>query len=153
MKGALRRLHDPISEETDEEEQSSPTTPTNSLPGRLIIEYLRRGTRIVDETVVFPRLIELLNSTASLPKSQISSYRIPLFLTPVDECMSVMLSALAPNTPKTPKITDLSPPQISTALAFTIDNPRKENQLAKWTETEAWCYLAFSAWKWFSSYA
>ncbi|KAE9403311.1 hypothetical protein BT96DRAFT_990352 [Gymnopus androsaceus JB14] len=135
---------DPNSEgsEEEEEEPTSPSTLSISSPRRKITEYLRRGTRVVDEIVVVP-------SFHHTPSSQ-----TPFLSKPVDERLTVMLHALSSNT--VPNITDLPPPQLLTALAFrwllrslrdrAMENPSKENQLAKWTENEARCFLASFDW-------
>jgi len=143
LKGALRRLHEPESDEEATSTSLSESLTVSPVKSKTVTEYIRRGTRVVDEDVVVPPLSELLNGIASMiPKSLQSATSnkhtphnnhnplrrntpIPFLLQSPDERLTVMLCALHSSfSPESSisqlivKLKSLPPVQLHAALAF-----------------------------------
>ncbi|KAJ4471611.1 hypothetical protein J3R30DRAFT_1809618 [Lentinula aciculospora] len=167
LKGALRRLHEPNGDQSSFSDSSLIISPIKQCS---ITEYYRRGTRVIGEAVEVPSLSELLAETSkpelSLHASAHNNNHIhhnaqlhtqPLLTRSSDERLAVFFRALNESGDTIPKMKNLSPEQLLTALAFrwllrflrdkAVENPgSKDKQQAKWTEKEAKCFLAAFAW-------
>ena len=154
LRGELERLRKPGDDGVSEPPKSlpfprAPETP----PPEIIVEYVRRGTRVTGEEVVVPLLTDLLSS---LPTSDFTPRdRIPLQLRSEDDRLTVFLHALGSNTPS---IKSLPPEQIMIALALRwvvrVFSDRaqssggiKDREKERWTKTEARAFLASFPWK------
>lgn len=155
LKGELRKLHLPQQEESLAEEQ------THAPPSRLnnvhatpktfkIIEHIRRGTRIAEETIDVVPLAALFSI---LEAPFFPSDQRPFLLGPQTDALTVLLRALRSDSPQ---VRALKAEQLTVALSlrwvvYTLwkranESPSKERDQERWTQREARCFLASFTW-------
>lgn len=145
LKGELHRLRGSPEAENSASLSSSNVPPRLSTP--VITEYVRRGTRIVQEAIAVKPMHELVRS---LPSPIVPSQNdVPFLLRSQGERLSFFLQVLHSDTPS---VRALPPEQMTIALCLrwvlqTIHlraqesdsmDPHKE----RWTRHEALCFLA-----------
>ena len=149
LRGALQRLH--VSEDEATGPPKSLLSYTRPPPPPVITEYLRRGTRVAQETVIVPILSVLLSSISSPDfGSQTST---PLLLRSEQERLTIFLRALESDVPL---VRDLPLEQLVPALALrwilrifhnrAEENGSKEREMERWTKREARFFLASFSW-------
>lgn len=144
LRGALQQLNGSNDDMTSE---SASVTSSNISPSsvkkKIVMEYLRRGTRLAPEEVVIPSLRHVLRHH-DIPISN-----TPLQLWSEDDRLTFLLRALRSDVAP---IRSLPPQQLIIALAIrwtasTIDlrarsNASKERVKERWTKQEARSFLA-----------
>jgi len=117
-----------------------------------VVEYVRRGTRVVGEEVTAPFLVDLMNSLSALDFN--SQDYIPLQLRSEDDRLGVLFHALGSDTLS---VKSLPPEQLMIALALRwvirlfSDRARnsggiKDREKERWTKSEARAFLASFPW-------
>jgi len=119
---------------------------------KTVVEYVRRGTRVVGEEVTAPFLVDLMNSLSALDFN--SQDYIPLQLRSEDDRLGVLFHALGSDTLS---VKSLPPEQLMIALALRwvirlfSDRARnsggiKDREKERWTKSEARAFLASFPW-------
>jgi hypothetical protein len=151
LRGELERLRKPGDEGDGVPENPKSLTPSQTSqvpPPNIIVEYVRRGTRVVGEEVSVPLLADLLTST-STPGFD-SQNHISLQTRSESDRLTVFLHALGSNTPA---IRSLPAEQLMVAVALrwvihaVSDRAQnsggsKDREKERWTKTEAQALLA-----------
>jgi len=144
LRGALQQLNDSSDDVTmDSASVTSSNIPPPSLKRKIVVEYLRRGTRLAPEEVVVPSLRETTR------RYHIRMSHSSFQLQSEDDRLALLLRVLRSDT--TP-IRSLPPQQLVVVLALrwtvsTIDlrarsNGSKERVKERWTKQEARALLA-----------
>lgn len=139
LKGALQRLHGSDDEALESETPHRPRS-------RIVIEYIRRGTRVAHEAVPVTPFNELFPSYSIEPN-------IPLLLRSEEERFTILLQALKSDIPQ---VRALLPGQLASVLALrwvlqiihgrARDTGSKDREKERWTKREARCFLASFSW-------
>ncbi|PFH50876.1 hypothetical protein AMATHDRAFT_192297 [Amanita thiersii Skay4041] len=152
LKGELQRLHSHQQHDKLEAsgQASSVSSGTIKRPVALgvlrVDEYLRRGTRLTNESIEVPLLTDLLSSISA------SQFHFddptPLMLRPQEDALTVLLHVLKSDVPK---VRILKGKQLTIALAlrwilFTLQKRavefnNREREQERWTRREALCFL------------
>jgi hypothetical protein len=148
-RGGHRGLHDPEVEVTKPQSSTPSHSPSIQPPQpKIVIEYIRRGTRAAPEEVTVPLLMELLQSIPHFDAQNIS----PLQLRSEADRLEVLLCAVNSNTPS---IKALPSEHLAVALTlrwvlYAIHTRAKESggskmkEKERWTKHEAQSFLASS---------
>ncbi|KAL0955983.1 hypothetical protein HGRIS_002162 [Hohenbuehelia grisea] len=141
LKGALQQLHNPDSDESPEGTSASPQP---GLPAKVIVEHLRRGTRLVEEQVVVPSL----NNLVAFDDLD-AQFDAPLLLQPEDRRLDVLLRALESDLPIIRQLpsTHVLPVLAVRWVILTIHRRSEETgsverRNERWTQHEVRCLLA-----------
>jgi hypothetical protein len=146
LRGELKRLHS----SSDESKKAAALPKTQSLPlpqPRYITEYIRRGTRVVEDVVPVPPIADLLASVFdSAPQGC-----VPLQLRPEEERLSLLLRVVQSDTPL---VRALPRYQLMAALALrwvthvlhVRGQDSADRSKERWTRHEAQSFLASFSW-------
>ncbi|KAG6823721.1 hypothetical protein H0H92_009256 [Tricholoma furcatifolium] len=142
LKGELHRIHGSNNELPSSTAGSQP--PQHHRPP-VVTEYLRRGTRVAEETVIVKPIQKFFES-ASL---EVLSSSIPAVSLSFDERFTILLRALESDVPA---VRSLPSEQILPVLAVrwvvrtmhlrAEETKSKEREKERWTKSEATCFLA-----------
>lgn len=109
---------------------------------RVIMEYIRRGTRVADEAVPVPSVADATDGSDDMSDSSIISQ-------PPNKRLDALFQMLQSNHPSMRKIqrSELVPVlALRHILRYfnerAMENPSKQRELERWTVTEARCFLA-----------
>ncbi|KZT69711.1 PIN domain-like protein [Daedalea quercina L-15889] len=159
LRDALERLDNPLIGSPEEGSQPATLPPSSSRRPKVVMEYVRRGTRLVPEEVTVPFFSDLLKEFAmTAPESQHEpGTPLPIQLWPEDLRLTFFLRALDSDTPR---IRELDGVQLTAVLAVrwvvmrmharAEQNPsQKEKKAERWTREEVQAF--FTAFSWSSS--
>ncbi|KII95750.1 hypothetical protein PLICRDRAFT_98192 [Plicaturopsis crispa FD-325 SS-3] len=147
LRGQLERLHSPDATRAS----TTSSARTKSLPLPVVVEYVRRGTRIAPEECIVTSSSEMFaNSSSSLSSSPTS----PLQLRPDEERFAALLHILHSDVPS---IRAVPQERLMTCLALRwiiwtlhtrarVSGGNKEREKERWTQTEARYLLAAFSW-------
>ena len=151
LKGELHRLHSPEDEIVTEQPASVSSYRRHPSGPPIITEYLRKGTRIVSESIVVTPISDLLSSISL--SEYVTDGSPPLVLRSVEDRLAVFLRALASDSPS---VRQLSPDNLLPVLAVrwivhTLhrrwqESGSKEREKERWTKNEARCWLSSILW-------
>ncbi|KAI0058421.1 hypothetical protein BV25DRAFT_1234924 [Artomyces pyxidatus] len=150
LQGALQELHTGIRPAPS----TSSTTPSSQAPPKIVLEYVRRGTRFVEEEVTVKPLSRLLSSLGSPHGSPSDAVHTPVQLLEDDVRFSIFLQILGS---ELPSVRELLPIQVMPVLALRWVVRRLHHRAAeatagtdrekeKWTQNEARAFLTSFAW-------
>ena len=148
LRGELERLRAPVDNAAEVDHSMASSRSLRRLKPKSVVEYVRRGTRITDEEVVAPLLIDILQSL-SIPGFDPED-PIPLQLRSEDHRLSILLHVLQSNTPL---VKSLPREHLLAVLALrwtirTFDERArlgggsKDREKERWTKSEALAFLA-----------
>ncbi|KAF7321546.1 XPG-I-2 domain-containing protein [Mycena kentingensis (nom. inval.)] len=152
LRGALKQLN---GDETSQElaaQPAVPPAPPRHLPPPTVTEYLRRGTRIAEEPIPVPSLVDLLGSISSIELVNIETE--PLVLQPEEHRFTLLLRVLKSDTNA---IRTLPREQLLPVLALrwvlqTLrdraleSDGNKDREKERWTRKEAQSFLSAFSW-------
>lgn len=148
LRGELERLRAPADDAAEADRSISSSRSPKRISPKLVVEYVRRGTRIADEEVVVPPLIDLLQSIRILDFDPEDP--TPLQLRSEDHRLLILLHALQSNTPL---VKSLPREHLLTVLALRwtihtfderarLSGGSKDREKERWTKSEALAFLA-----------
>ncbi|KAF7375869.1 XPG-I-2 domain-containing protein [Mycena sanguinolenta] len=145
LKGALDQLV------SDDDKAATPaSSSTRGTQSPIIIEYVRRGTRIAEEPVTVPSISDLLSSISS---ADLPFNTLPILSQPEPDRFTILLRVLKSDTIP---IRSLAPEKLAAVLCLrwvlltlhsrALENGSKEREKERWTRKEARCFLAAFSW-------
>ncbi|KAJ7072600.1 hypothetical protein C8F01DRAFT_1104502 [Mycena amicta] len=135
---------------THQQPRSPP--PSRVVPLPTVTEYVRRGTRIADEPIAVPALVDLVASISSTDLA-LDVGPEPIVLSPEADRFTLLLRVLKSDTDA---VRSLPRKQLTVALCLrwvlqtlhhrALESGSKEREKERWTRNEARCFLSAFAW-------
>ncbi|KAK7057509.1 XPG-I-2 domain-containing protein [Favolaschia claudopus] len=153
LKGALHRLSIPADQDNEDEGGTVPTSSsqTEVVQPPIITEYVRRGTRIAEETVTVRFVSDFLSSISTADLTV--SIDVPILSRSEGDRFTVFLRLLKSDTTA---IRSLPPQHVAVAVCLrwvlltlnsrALENGSKEREKERWTRNEARCFLSAFSW-------
>ncbi|KAA1470637.1 PIN domain-like protein [Dentipellis sp. KUC8613] len=152
LRGALQELRPGEGTETDAGTSvASHTLSSQKGSNKIVMEFLRRGTRLAPEEVIVPSLSSLLSSIGI---NHDASRHVPVQLQPESERLSLFLRILGSDVPA---VASVPPEQLMAVVALrtvvhrlhiraTTNGYNKDRDRERWTQSEAQAFLAAFRW-------